>query len=70
MSVYFLNHGSGLLSLEVRGPVADTHIQQNCCQPLGPDPRAQQGLGASRTLIQAVGRPGHLVCAPRPSMPP
>lgn len=43
-----------------------SHPGEMPCQPLSPDPGAQQELGALRTLIQAVGRPGHLVCVRAP----
>lgn len=40
------------------------------CQPRSAQIQGLSKGWASRTLIQAVGRPGHLVCAQRPSMPP
>lgn len=44
MSVYFLNCGSGLLSLHALGPVADPHIQEKC--PVSPSAQIQ-GLSKS-----------------------
>lgn len=56
--------------LSVPRQVDNSHPGELPCQPRSAQIQGLSKGWASRTLIQAVGRPGHLVCAQRPSMPP